>query len=145
MSPKNILKVARVFLGLRKILALASSIPQQGGLPEAMDFVGAHQLFTNTITPKKFCPLIQTKAGLAVTACGEGKMAVPLPSIRLVKQRKEKQHFLYCSPVPASLSWTPVLDSGCGLLTSVCAQYTGSSNDPKWKGRPFLYNFIRKK
>lgn len=42
MSPKNILKVSRLFLGLRKILALVNSIPYQRGLSEAMDFIRAH-------------------------------------------------------------------------------------------------------
>lgn len=58
-----------------------------------------------------------------------------VPSVILVKQRKENNTFLHCRPVPVSLSWTPTLDSGCGLL-KVC------SYDPKWKGKPFLYNFI---
>lgn len=58
---------------------------------------------------------------------------------------KQNNSFFHCSPVPVSLSWIAAPNSGCGLLTKVCAQSTGSSYDPKWKGRPFLYSVIWKK
>lgn len=120
MKPNNILEVSRFFLGLRKNLVnsrLWSTLYLSKGACQKQ-WVFSELTSFYIITPKKFCHLIETKAGLALLQpVVRGKCL----SLHLLSDwwntGNKNNPFLHCSPAPASLNWTPVLNSGWWLLT----------------------------